>query len=264
MRRGFTLIELLVVVGIIAVLAGLLFPAIGLVKKQANSIKCSNNLKQVAIGIMAYRNDHNDGFPGSLSELFDSRYGDYFESGIAKKVLICPFDIERGSANNFNRPIDWKSPLLEVYNWEQLRAGTSFPVSYLYEASSKSLDESDPSNWIYNNGVVGWFSYPTPSASMRDGIARPIERDAAGLCSWAAGKINQQKFGNVGTDGKEGYPFSSSVMPIMRCFYHQAWTGLSTDDLVRKVNGVSFDGNIFWSIPKWEHEASEGRIRLRN
>lgn len=66
-RKGFTLIELLVVISIIALLVGILLPALGAARKSAQNMQCLSNLRQIGLGLWAYSHENKDLFPPCYS-----------------------------------------------------------------------------------------------------------------------------------------------------------------------------------------------------
>ena len=188
--RGFTLIELLVVIAIIAILAGLLLPALSRAKNEARAIHCQGNVKEIAIATFLYVDDNRDRLPFAwwYYAAFDSADSNNFQtllityiqrdsfkagtattnSDFAKSIFRCPTRLQENHWRNYKTYKGVGNPWKISYAMSQFTL-LSYPPSVTSPKTATLTSAAQPANTFLLADVSYELNHPAIISLGKDG-----------------------------------------------------------------------------------------------
>jgi prepilin-type N-terminal cleavage/methylation domain-containing protein/prepilin-type processing-associated H-X9-DG protein len=184
--RAFTLVELLVVIGIIAVLIGILLPALGRARESANTVKCAANLHSIGQGIALYTAAYKGALPAAVvfSGMKLSNGQQYGPNGTQAPADIWGGGYVNWSSQIFTKPLDVNDPAFGAQDgWEMFRCpslerggvapANTYPANQepgMVNETAGALDAQAPRlAYMLNEALAprGRFGFGVPGAAVK-------------------------------------------------------------------------------------------------
>jgi len=216
-RSAFTLIELLVVIAIIAILIGLLLPAVQKVREAAARSSCSNNLHQIAIGCHNYQ-DTAQTLPPAVLVPNGIGWTDENNVGPPWSVLILPHMEQGPLYNQVQGSINNQLNRINDQGWRAVRSTVVKPYRCPSDPNLESLGTRASGNWARGsyganagpgdpNGLAGgnYYGFGNSGGVMVINIAHAIHRIPDGSANVIM--VNHLRAGPAATDMRGTWAF---------------------------------------------------------
>jgi prepilin-type N-terminal cleavage/methylation domain-containing protein/prepilin-type processing-associated H-X9-DG protein len=243
-RRGFTLVELLVVIAIIAVLIGLLIPAVQKVREAANRIQCSNNLKNLGLALHNYHGVNRKFPPGALGKRAGFPQFDGLP-GHGLGTFLLPYIEQESLFQQYRRDVSWFDPPNQPVVTKQLPVWQC-PSAEANRIQDGSLITVTPPATELFNGYAACGDYAGMLGVHPELVARGVidppggPRDVAGYYSGVFEQNATRRFDDI-LDG------TSETILMAECAGRpQLWQGRKKVPNVWLTGGPWASRNLLW------------------
>lgn len=200
-HRAFTLVELLVVIGIIAVLIGILLPALSKARQQAFSLKCMSNLRQLGIAFAGYENAYKGKIPYPTTTLAVNGVSDPGQGTLwynAVDAFLRPYGTDGKTGVAQYRTYDkWKHcPIYETFGGQALTASggqdtlVGFSKTYKMNSHIRTKITNPDGSTTAVQAKINMIKRPTDTVLMGDGVSIDLIGEIAG--QWDNGQFSME------------------------------------------------------------------------
>lgn len=282
-RSGFTLVELLVVIAIIGVLIGLLLPAVQSAREASRRSACTNNLKQLGLGLQTYHDSNKKFPPGGIWYTNNTKAKNWSKNRGSLLYYVLPFVEQSTLYDAFD---DSKTIAYQQFS-PAPASGSPYIAGTVINSFRCPSDDSSPYNDVAMNGIapgnLATFSYSASKGPSRTG------NNPSGSCSeraaWDAYKLSASDrtpagpFTRLGRffqctvrdveDGLSKTIFMGEVRPDCTLHISRGWAHAScTQGMISTIYPINYDsctrdtsnGNCAW----WGNWSTEFAFKSRH